>query len=154
MRLSFLAATALVIAGIAISTTAASSHPAMRTASGTVIGTKHTSLGTILVAGPKHLTVYLFEADKGSKSKCKGACARAWPPVTTTGAPRAEGRAVAGDLGTTMRAGGVKQVTYEGHPLYWYDADKRAGETTGQGSPEYGASWWVLSPSGKAITSS
>ncbi len=146
MRLSFLAATTLAIAGSALSITAASSHPAMHTASGTMISTKHTSLGTILVAGPKHLTVYLFEADKGSKSTCKGARAREWPPVTTKGAPRAAGRAVAAYLGTTTRAGGVMQVTYKGHPLYWYDADGHAGETTGQGSPEYGSRWALQQP--------
>ncbi|HXA54824.1 MAG TPA: hypothetical protein VNV37_08115, partial [Solirubrobacteraceae bacterium] len=94
---------------------------------------------------------YLFEADKGSTSTCNGACAQVWPPVTTTGAPKAEGEAVAGDLGTTTRADGTKQVTYKGHPLYWYASDTQAGETTGQGINGFGAPWYVMSPSGSKI---
>jgi predicted lipoprotein with Yx(FWY)xxD motif len=133
-------------------TTAATSTSAA--SGGTAIATEHTGLGTVLVAGPKHLTVYLWEADKGSTSACSGACAQVWPPVTTTGAPKAEGGAVAADLGTTARAGGVKQVTYNGHPLYWYTGDSQAGETTGQGSTGFGAAWYVMSPSGSKITSS
>ncbi len=134
-------------------TTAATSTSAA-SGGGTAIATEHTSLGTILVAGPKHLTVYLWEADKGSTSTCSGACEQVWPPVTTTGAAKAEGAAVAADLGTTTRAGGVKQVTYKGHPLYWYTGDSQAGETTGQGSTGFGAAWYVMSPSGSKIEKS
>jgi predicted lipoprotein with Yx(FWY)xxD motif len=119
--------------------------------SGTVVTTGHTSLGPILAAGPKRLTVYLFAADTGSTSTCSGACAQAWPPVTTTGEPQAQGGAVAGDLGTTTRAEGTKQVTYKGHPLYYYVTDQQAGETTGQGVNSFGAPWYVLSPQGSEI---
>jgi predicted lipoprotein with Yx(FWY)xxD motif len=120
-------------------------------ASGTVLTTEHASQGTVLAAGPKHLTVYLFEADKGSTSSCSGACAQVWPPVTTSGAPKTEGGAVAGDVGTTTRSDGTKQLTYKGHPLYYYVSDQHAGETTGQGSMSFGAGWYVLSPQGSKI---
>ena len=40
---------------------------------------RHTSLGTILTDG-QGFTVYAFEADKGTRSQCSGACAAAWPP--------------------------------------------------------------------------
>ncbi len=129
-----------------------SSSASSTAGSGTAIATEHTKLGTILVAGPKHLTVYLFVADTGSTSTCSGGCAQVWPPVTTTGAPKAEGEAVAGDLGTTTRSDGSKQVTYKGHPLYWYVTDSKAGETTGQGVASFGAPWYVMSPSGSEIT--
>lgn len=135
-------------------TTTAKSTAAAGASAGTVITTEHTPLGTVLAAGPKHLTVYLFAADTGSTSTCSGACEQVWPPVTTTGSPKAEGEAVAADLGTTSRAGGVKEVTYKGHPLYWYVSDSKAGETTGQGVQSFGAAWWVLSPSGSEITGS
>lgn len=118
---------------------------------GTAVTTMHTSLGTILAAGPKRLTVYLFAADTGSSSTCSEACAQAWPPVTTTGAPKAEGGAVAADLGTTTRSDGTKQVTYRGHPLYYYVSDSQAGETTGQGVNSFGARWWALSPAGSEV---
>jgi predicted lipoprotein with Yx(FWY)xxD motif len=128
----------------AASTTAAAS-------SGVAVATKHSKLGTILAAGPKHLTVYLFEADKGSTSACSGACANVWPAVTTEGKPSAAGAAVAGDLGTTMRSDGTEQVTYKGHPLYFYDDDKDSGDAYGQGSKSFGAGWYVLKPSGSKI---
>jgi predicted lipoprotein with Yx(FWY)xxD motif len=120
----------------------------------TAVGTAHTSLGTILVAGPKHLTVYLFEADKGTTSNCNGACAQAWPPVTTSGTPHAEGGAQASALGTTKRADGSEQVTYNGHPLYYYVTDQAAGETTGQGITSFGAAWYVLNTQGAKVENS
>jgi predicted lipoprotein with Yx(FWY)xxD motif len=121
------------------------------TAGGTAVTTVHTGLGTILAAGPKRLTVYLFAADTGSTSTCSEACAQVWPPVSTSGSPRAEGGAVAADLGTTTRSDGTKQVTYKGHPLYYYVSDQQSGETTGQGVNGFGAPWYVLSAAGGAI---
>jgi predicted lipoprotein with Yx(FWY)xxD motif len=115
------------------------------------VQTKHDKLGTILAAGPKRLTVYLFEADKGSTSSCTGQCAKAWPPVTTEGKPAASGGAVAADLGTTMRSDGAEQVTYKGHPLYFYADDKDAADSYGQGSKQFGADWYVLNPAGSKI---
>ncbi len=58
----------------------------------------------------------------------------------------------ASELGTTARADGSKQVTYKGHPLYYFIADRSAGSTKGQGSDSFGAKWWLLTPSGTAIT--
>jgi predicted lipoprotein with Yx(FWY)xxD motif len=126
----------------AATTTAAAAAP------GLAVVTKHGKLGTILAAGPKHLTVYLFEADKGTASACTGACAKTWPPVTTEGKPTASGSADAADLGTTMRSDGKEQVTYKGHPLYFYDDDKDSGDAYGQGSKAFGAGWYVLKPNG------
>lgn len=133
---------------------AAASSSSSSSATGTQVSTLHTSLGTILVAGPKQMTVYLFEADRGSASTCAGACAQAWPPVTTTGNPKAEGGALAANLGTTTRSDGTKQITYKGHPLYYYVTDQQSGETTGQGVNSFGAAWYVLAPSGKKIDNS
>jgi predicted lipoprotein with Yx(FWY)xxD motif len=132
----------------AAATTSSSSSSA---ATGTAVTTVHTSLGTVLAAGPKRLTVYLFAADTGAASTCSGACAQVWPPVTTSGAPKAEGGAVAANLGTITRADGTKQLTYKGHPLYYYVSDQQSGETTGQGVNGFGAPWYVLSPSGSEI---
>jgi predicted lipoprotein with Yx(FWY)xxD motif len=130
---------------------AASTSTTAASGSGVAIESKHAKLGTILAAGPKKLTVYMFEADKGTTSSCSGACAKVWPPVTTSGAPTAAGGAVSADLGTTKRSDGTEQVTYKGHPLYFYDDDKDAGDAYGQGSKAFGASWYVLKPSGAKI---
>ena len=129
-------------------TTAAKSSP--RPAS--VVGTKTSSLGTFLVDA-KGRALYLWDADHGAKSTCSGACAQAWPPLTTTATPKASGAVKASLLGTTTRADGSREVTYAGHPLYYYEGDTMPGQTTGQGSGSFGSPWWVVSPGGKAIQS-
>jgi predicted lipoprotein with Yx(FWY)xxD motif len=121
-----------------------------------VVSTKHSAkLGTVLAVGGKHMTVYMFEGDKGSASSaCTGACTRVWPPVTTSAAVSASGAAVASDLGTITRPDGTMQVTYKGHPLYYFAKDGDAGDAYGQGVVGFGASWYVLSPSGKKVDNS
>jgi predicted lipoprotein with Yx(FWY)xxD motif len=111
------------------------------------------SLGQILV-GANGTTLYLFEADTGTQSTCSGACAQAWPPLTTTGAPQAAGGASASLLGTTTRSDGTTQVTYSGHPLYSFVSDTKPGDTNGEGSTAFGAGWDVLSPAGAKIEKS
>jgi predicted lipoprotein with Yx(FWY)xxD motif len=115
---------------------------------GVTVSTKHGKLGMILAAGPKKLTVYLFEADKGANSSCTGTCTSVWPPVSSAGNPRAGGSAIAADLGTITRSDGSKQVTYKGHPLYYYAKDGDSGDAYGQSLSSFGASWYVLAPSG------
>jgi predicted lipoprotein with Yx(FWY)xxD motif len=133
---------------------AGTSAPAGSSGSAIVVSTKHAKLGTILSAGNKHLTVYMFEGDKGSSSACTGACAKVWPPVTTAAAVSVGGSAVAADLGTITRSDGTKQVTYKGHPLYWFARDGDAGDAYGQGVVGFGSSWYVISPSGKKVDNS
>jgi predicted lipoprotein with Yx(FWY)xxD motif len=117
-----------------------------------LITTKHAKLGTILAYGPKHLTVYLFEADKTGASNCSASCTKFWPPVI--GNPTAGGQALSSDLGTIKRADGSTQVTYKGHPLYRFVKDKDDGDAYGEGIKAFGASWYVLAPSGKKVDNS
>lgn len=127
-----------------------SSSPDQAGAGVTIAVAGNAKLGQILVdrAG---MTVYLFEADTGSVSTCYTSCPQIWPPVATTEAPQAASGAKATLLGTTKRTDGKAQVTYAGHPLYYFVNDKKAGDTTGQGVNGFGALWWVLSPTGAAI---
>ena len=120
---------------------------------GTVITTASTSAGTVLTDGSGR-AVYLWSKDSGDTSACSGACAGAWPPVTTTGTVTAAGGASASDLGTITRSDGTKQVTYDGHPLYYFSGDSGAGMASGQGSDGFGAKWWLVSPSGSDVTAS
>ena len=55
---------------------------------------------------------------------------------------------MASDLGTITRSDGTKQVTYDGHPLYYFAGDSGAGMASGQGSDGFGAKWWLVSPAG------
>jgi predicted lipoprotein with Yx(FWY)xxD motif len=119
-------------------------------AAGAGVKTRHGKLGTFLV-GTNGRTLYLFEKDKTKKSTCSGACATAWPPLLTTGKPKAAGKAKASLLGTTKRADGTRQVTYKGHPVYYFVQDKKAGDTNGEGVDGFGAEWYAMSPSGKKI---
>jgi predicted lipoprotein with Yx(FWY)xxD motif len=94
-------------------------------------------------------TVYDFHKDKGSTSSCYGGCAQVWPPVLTEGTPRVGEGAMASQLGTTKRKDGTTQVTYAGHPLYTYAADKKPGEANGQDIDSFGAEWYALQGNGE-----
>jgi predicted lipoprotein with Yx(FWY)xxD motif len=118
-----------------------------------VVSTKTTSLGTFLVDGQGR-ALYLWDADHGPMSTCTGVCAQAWPPLTTSGTPKASGGVKSSLLGTVKRADGTREVTYAGHPLYTFTGDSAAGQTAGQGSSAFGAPWWVVSTGGKALTKS
>jgi predicted lipoprotein with Yx(FWY)xxD motif len=120
-------------------------------AAGMRVSSKPGKLGTILAAGPKKLTVYLFEGDKGAGSSCTGSCAAVWPPVTTAGNASAAGSAISADLGTIARSDGTKQVTYKGHPLYYFAKDGDSGDAYGQAISSFGADWYVVSPSGSKV---
>ena len=109
-----------------------------------------TGLGKVLVDS-RGRTLYLFEADKGTMSACGGACASVWPPLTTTGHPTAGPGVTASKLGTTKRADGATEVTYNGHPLYTYAGDSAPGQTAGQAINGFGAEWYVLSAAGDKI---
>ena len=117
-----------------------------------LVTTRKTKLGTVLV-NAQGRSLYLFLKDKNGKSACSGACAKAWPPLMTTGKPKAAGGANAKLLGTTKRSNGT-QVTYNGHPLYTFFQDTKAGQTKGQGSNFFGALWYVMGTNGKQITKS
>lgn len=139
--------------GAAATGTPAAAASASSSAAGTVISTASSSAGKFLTNGSGR-AVYLWVKDGKDKSECSGSCTSTWPPVTTTGTVTASGGAVQADLGTITRSGGTKQVTYDGHPLYYYVGDTGSGTVNGQGSTGYGAYWWIVAPSGSAITSS
>jgi predicted lipoprotein with Yx(FWY)xxD motif len=119
-------------------------------ASGAKVALRATSLGRTLVDGAGR-TLYLFEKDKGTTSSCTGACAAAWPPFTTSSRAAAGPGVGAGKIGTTKRPDGATQVTYGGHPLYFYAADRRPGDTRGQGLEQFGAEWYALGAGGSKI---
>ncbi|MFD9499118.1 hypothetical protein [Streptomyces sp. NPDC060035] len=109
-------------------------------------------LGTILV-DEKGRTLYLFRADKKNKSTCTGDCAEAWPPLLSKGDAKAGKGVDKKLLDITKRSGGDEQVTYNGHPLYYYAGDKKPGETNGQDLDQFGAEWYVLDAKGKQVDS-
>ena len=130
---------------------AGSTPSAAASAAATVIRTTSGSAGAFLTSGSGR-AVYLWAKDTMNTSMCSGACASAWPPVIANGSVTASGGATAKDLGTITRSDGTKQVTYVGHPLYYFAGDTGTGQASGQGSDSFGAKWWLVAPSGASIT--
>jgi predicted lipoprotein with Yx(FWY)xxD motif len=123
---------------------------AAKTAGGVGVALRTTPLGPTLVDSQGR-TLYLFEKDKTTASTCNGACASVWPPLTTNGKPHARAGISAAKLGTTKRADGKVEVTYAGHPLYYYVSDTKPGQLSGEGLDQFGATWDAVAPSGKGI---
>lgn len=113
---------------------------------GTVITTGDSEFGTMLF-NEKKQAIYIWELEESGKAECYGDCAEAWPPVLTDGQPQATGGVNADLLGTTKRTDGTTQVTYNGHPLYYY-AHEAPGEVKCHNISTHGGLWWVIQPNG------
>jgi len=136
------AALSLVVVGAALGGDSATRAAKVATAS--------SGLGRIVVDG-RGRTLYLFEKDRRGQSACSGLCVAYWPPLLTTGKSMAIKGAKQTLLGSIRRSDGTRQVTYSGHPLYFFSGDSKRGQTNGEGLTDFGAGWDVLSPSGKKI---
>jgi predicted lipoprotein with Yx(FWY)xxD motif len=134
--------------GSASETAAAQSPPGAESGVAVLTVAGAPGVGPVLVDA-KGFTVYDFHKDKGTTSSCYAACAGVWPPVLTEGAATAGEGATASKLGTTKRKDGSVQVTYAGHPLYTYAADKKPGEANGNDIDSFGAEWYALKGSGE-----
>ncbi len=154
-RLSVTAVVVIAVAAIAVivSTTGGSAkktRPAVAATSAISVG--QTSVGKAL-ADANGRTLYLFAGDKSNVSTLSAAGRAFWPPFRSNARPAATGGALAGEIGTVMGGSGSNQVTYNGHPLYYFVGDQHSGQTAGQGLNQFGARWYVLSTAGAAITS-
>jgi predicted lipoprotein with Yx(FWY)xxD motif len=134
----------------ASASTSPASTPAPSRRAGAEISVRSSPYGRIL-RDRTDRTIYLFTHDRGTSSTCYGACATAWPPVLTKGAPAAGSQLHARLLGTTRRRGGGLQVTFNGHPLYYYVNDIKPGQILCQNAEEFSGIWLVVSPSGTAV---
>ena len=130
--------------GAAGATTAAATEGTVLTASG--------SGGTYLT-DYQGKALYLFVKDTGATSTCTGTCATNWPPLTLTSTiPKAGPGVTQTLLSTFTRPNGAAQIAYNGHPLYTYKGDAAAGDTKGQAVDSDGGLWYLVAPSGSAIT--
>ena len=158
MKIKYLASAGLsiVIAGIAVvvlATGGGSAKTRQQTAAaGSAVSVRSTALGKTLVDAQGR-TLYLFEGDKTNISTLSSAGLAVWPRFLATGAVKAVGGAQGAKIGTITSPSGVRQVTYNGHPLYYYVGDSKPGSTRGQNLNEFGALWYVLGPAGNAVTS-
>jgi predicted lipoprotein with Yx(FWY)xxD motif len=153
IRLSILAVLIAAVVVVVVATSggaAKTGRPAV--ASTSAISVRQTSLGKIIVDANGR-TLYLFAGDKRNLSTLSAAGQAVWPLYSSTATPASSGGAVASRIATTTGTGGMSQITYNGHPLYYYVGDHKPGDTNGQGLNQFGARWYVLGPGGTAITS-
>jgi predicted lipoprotein with Yx(FWY)xxD motif len=145
----------VAVASLAGAVLAAGAHgmtssSATTRAKGALVALGKTGLGRVLVDA-RGRTLYLFDKDKHGRSACSGACARYWPPLVSSTRPQAGKGVRPSLLGVTKRPDGKRQVTYAGHPLYTYIGDGHAGQATGEGLTDFGATWDAVAASGRAI---
>jgi predicted lipoprotein with Yx(FWY)xxD motif len=145
----------LIPVGIAVLAIAAFGYGAVaaggkkKGARGVTVKSAPSQFGKVLFSGSGR-AIYYFDQETTSKPQCYGACAKAWPPVLTKGRPQAAGRVRQGLLGTKRRSNGKKQVTYDGHPLYYYVDDPK-NEVLCHNVEEFGGLWLAVKPSGKPV---
>ena len=113
---------------------------------GTKVVLRDSDYGKMLFNSDRQ-AIYLFDRETTKKPECYGDCAAAWPPVYANGTPRL-GRGLSPDLlGTTKRRNGRKQITYGGHPLYYY-AHEGPGQVLCHDIVEYDGTWLVVKRNG------
>jgi predicted lipoprotein with Yx(FWY)xxD motif len=109
---------------------------------------RHSQYGQVIFAANRRV-LYMFGADRGTASTCYGVCATAWPPLLTKGTPTASAGLNAKLLGASRRRDGSMQVTYGGHPLYYYSGDA-PGKVMCQAANMHGGFWYVVNADGSA----
>jgi predicted lipoprotein with Yx(FWY)xxD motif len=121
---------------------------------GTSVGTHSTKRGKVL-ASVHGFSLYMFQKDKkgNGKSTCYGQCAKVWPPLLSTGRPRAMRGSGLNTrmLGTIRRTDGKTQVSYNGYPLYRWAGDSKPGDITGEGITQSGGKWYLLNTAGNIV---
>ena len=119
-----------------------------RQGSGTIVTTGSSDYGAMLFDRSGQ-AIYLFDRERTSTPNCYRACAESWPPVLASGRQlRDRGRVDPALLGTTKRRDGSTQVTYGGHPLYFY-AREGKHQVLCHNVEEYGGRWLVVRPNGQ-----
>ena len=129
---------------------AAGSVARSATETNSTLSLRKTGLGPILV-NSRGRTLYLFSKERNGKSACSGNCAKFWPPLLRQGKPTVGPGIKQSLVGSTRRSNGSVQVTYNKHPLYSFAVDKRAGETKGEAYFAFGAKWYAVSATGRAV---
>jgi predicted lipoprotein with Yx(FWY)xxD motif len=135
----------VLVASLALATAASAASQAPRS----TLTVRSSDYGKILFDGTGR-ALYAFTKDPRRKSVCAGACAKAWPPYVVSTRPKAGAGVKSSLLGTTKRANGRTQVTYNGRPLYYYVGDP-VGQVRCQNVSEFGGLWLVVRPNGRLV---
>lgn len=114
------------------------------------ITVRHSRFGRVLFDRSGH-ALYVFTRERTRRPRCYGACAEAWPPLLVEREPAAGSGARRSLIGTTRRRDGMRQATYRGRPLYYYVDDRDPGQILCHDVVEFGGTWLVITPAGKAV---
>lgn len=150
LRLALAVATAGLFAAACGGSSAGSKAPVASSGARVSITTHKGPAGTYLTDSAGK-SLYLFALDSGGQSMCSGSCATSWPPLSGASA-QSSGAVNQAQVATISRADGRTQITYAGHPLYYYAGDAAAGQTNGQGLDMDGGKWWLVGPDGQPIS--
>jgi predicted lipoprotein with Yx(FWY)xxD motif len=147
-RISIVTLIVAIVAGAALiagsASTAAKTKPA-------TLKLRSSKFGKILV-DKKGRTLYAFGHDKKNKSRCSGQCASFWPPASSPAKPTVASGITKSKLKVIKRSDGSRQLSYNGHPLYRYIGDAKAGDTNGENLVAFGGTWRVVSKDGKTVS--
>jgi len=106
----------------------------------TVMIANNPNIGSYLVDSQGN-TLYYFTKDATGVSNCKGQCSVLWPTFYTDKIA-VPSRLDAADFGMITREDGMKQTTFRGFPLYYFNKDMRAGDIKGEKVNDV---WFVVS---------
>ena len=135
-----------LVAALGVVVPPAAAEPSGPPPAPAVVGLVAASFGSRLVDG-NGVTLYVFSLDTSGASNCSGECAREWPPLRSFGGKPQPGPGVgASDVGSIQRPDGSGQVTFDGHPLYYFSGDASLGDSNGHGVSAYGGSGAPLLP--------
>jgi len=144
MRFASFALTVIVLAAACGgAATTAASPTAKATPSPTpepTVAVADSPVGKILIAATNKMTLYTYAKDTADLSTCYDQCATNWPPFTISADPIA-GVGIVGKLGIAARKDGLKQLTWNSKPLYFYNKDTKPGDTIGN---NVGQVWAVV----------
>jgi predicted lipoprotein with Yx(FWY)xxD motif len=111
------------------------------TATGLTVSLARSSQGIFLI-GPNGHSLYVFAKDTGSTATCTGECAKTWPAFTSSGTITTGPVVNKAEVGTSNG-----QVTFYGHPLYYFSHDSAPGQTNGVGI----TNWNLIGPFGNVM---
>lgn len=96
-------------------------------------------------------TLYVFTGDGRGASNCNDVCIQNWPPLLQKGVLSGGAQVDQSAIGTIVRDGGTRQVTYFDRPLYYYVAGQGPDTAAGQNITSFGGQWHLVSPAGESI---
>jgi predicted lipoprotein with Yx(FWY)xxD motif len=129
--------------GSAMPAAATTAAPA-RAAASVTIHLQKTPVGKRLT-GRGGRTVYMFSIDTKNTSHCHKACAKTWKPVTSKRAAKAGAHVAKSKL----RRIAHHQVSYNGHPLYYFIDDTGKQQSNGEGLFAFGGIWYTVTAKGR-----